>query len=130
MSEATGNATAELIRPDTPSAEELLSAAGAQITFGWCQNALALDRQGRQVEPWSSSACRWSPLGALLNVWHERRGTELDVLETAYAALALATGGRPEEWNAAPWRTKWHVVRAFNRARSYLPAARRQIKGG
>jgi hypothetical protein len=110
-----------------PSAERLLSEAAELIRRGWCQGALARDRKGREVEPWSESACRWSPLGALTRVWHERRGSELDVFEAAYAALALATGGRPEEWNAARWRSKRHVLRAFSRAGEYLPEAWRQL---
>lgn len=113
-----------------PSAEQLLAGAADLISRGWCQNALAEDRDGRQVEPWSESACSWSPLGALTRVWHERRGVEVEVFEVAYAALALATGGRPEEWNAARWRTKRHVLRAFARARRYLPEAWHQIRPG
>jgi hypothetical protein len=64
---------------------------------------------------------------ALTKVWHDRRGVELEVFEAAYAALALATGGRPEEWNAARWRSKRHVVRAFTRAREYLPEVWREL---
>ena len=52
------------------------------------------------------------------------------MLEIAYAAFTLATGGRPEEWSAAPWRTKWHVLSAFARARQNLPEARAQIRRG
>jgi hypothetical protein len=131
VSELTETATAdESPRRAPPNAEQLLTAAGELIAAGWCQNALAQDQYGRQVEPWSERACRWSPLGALTRVWHERRGVELDVFETAYAALALATGGRPEEWNSARWRTKRHVLRAFARARAYLPEAWEQIQSG
>jgi hypothetical protein len=122
--------TAGPTRPAPPSAERLLADAAQLIDGGWCQKALARDRNGREVEPWSHSACRWSPLGALTKVWHERRGVELDVFEAAYAALALATGGRPEEWNAARWRTKRHVLRAFAHAHEYLPEAWRQFSAG
>jgi hypothetical protein len=122
--------TAGQPRHAPPSAERLLAEAAALIAGGWSQKALARDRNGREVEPWSESACRWSPLGALTKVWHERRGVELEVFEAAYAALALATGGRPEEWNAARWRTKRHVLRAFAHAREYLPEALRQFNAG
>jgi hypothetical protein len=124
------------IRPTEPtaghrlaprSAERLLEEAAALVAAGWSQRALARDEHGREVEPWSESARRWSPLGALTRVWHDCRGTELDVFEAAYAALALATGGRPEEWNAARWRTQRHAVRAFARAREYVPDAWRQL---
>jgi hypothetical protein len=133
MSDVTQTTTAadpEPPRPAPPSADQLLRAAAELVASGWCQNALAEDAFGRQVEPWSPRATRWSPLGALTRVWHERRGVELEVFETAYAALALATGGRPEEWNGARWRTKRHVLRAFARARAYLPEAREQIQAG
>ena len=109
------------------SAELLLDAAAALVAVGWSQRALARDREGREVAPWSESACAWSPLGAMTRVWHDRRGEELEVFEAAYAALALATGGRPEEWNAARWRTQRHVVRAFARARGFLPEAWRRF---
>jgi hypothetical protein len=109
------------------SAELLLEEAAGLVAAGWSQRAPARDADGREVEPWSESARRWSPLGALTKVWHDRRGTELDVFEAAYAALALATGGRPEEWNAARWRTHRHVLRAFARARDYLPEAWREF---
>jgi hypothetical protein len=118
--------SAEATRP--PNAEQLLAGAAELIAKGWCQNSLAEDRDGRQVEPWSEAACRWSPLGALTRVWHERRGVEVEVFEVAYAALALATGGRPEEWNAARWRTRRHVLRAFARARRCVPQAWQQIR--
>ena len=113
-----------------PSAEQLLSRAADLIASGWSQNALARDEYGRQVEPWSPEASRWSPLGALTRVWHDDRGDELEVFEAAYAALAMATGGRPEEWNDARWRTKRHVLRAFSRARDYLPEAWQNLDTG
>jgi hypothetical protein len=129
VSETTESSrNAEATRRPLPNAEQLLAGAAELIERGWCQHALAEDQDGRQVEPWSESACRWSPLGALTRVWHERRGVEVEVFEVAYAALALATGGRPEEWNAARWRTKRHVLRAFARARRFLPHAWRQIR--
>lgn len=107
--------------------EQLLGRAAELVGRGWSQKALAEDRHGRRVEPWSRGAGRWSPLGALIRVWCESGGEGLDVLETAYTSLSLATGGRLEEWNAAPWRTQWHVLSAFARAREFLPEARRQV---
>lgn len=110
--------------------EQLLARAAALVRQGWCQRCLAEDRNGHPVEPWSESACRWSPLGALTKGWHESGGGTLEVFRVAYASLALATGGRLETWNAAPWRTKWHVLSAFYRARDYLPQARQQVRAG
>ena len=108
--------------------EVLLVRAAELVGRGWCQNALAEDLHGHQVEPWSEGACRWSPLGALIRASYKNRGG-IDVFEVASAALALATGGRLEEWNAAPWRTKWHVLSAFARAQEFLPQAREQVRG-
>jgi hypothetical protein len=108
--------------------EELLERASRLIAKGWCQRSLAEDLRGRQVEPWSESACRWSPLGALTSVWYESPGGALDVFQVAYAALSLVTGGRLEDWNAEPWRTKWHVLNAFDRARGHLTEAREEVE--
>ena len=98
------------------------------VARGWCQRAPAEDWRGRPVDPRSDSACRWSPLGALTRVWSESRGAGPDAFRTAWTALALATGGRPKDWNAAHWRTRAHVLRAFERARNLLPQARERIR--
>jgi hypothetical protein len=71
---------------------------------------------GRRVEPWSESARLWSPLGALLRAWYESPSSDVEAFRLAYVALANATGGRLEEWNAARWRTRRHVLSAFRRA--------------
>jgi hypothetical protein len=63
----------------------------------------------------------------MLAVWLERGNPRREVLEVAYAALGIATGGRPEEWGAAPWRTAWHVLSAFSRARQLVPQARGDV---
>lgn len=108
--------------------EELLARAAELVARGWSPAATAEDRLGRPVGPSSEGACRWSPVGAMQRAWSEGGGGPLEVFETVYLALTLATGGRLEEWNAAPWRTKWHVLRAFERARRNLPQAREQLK--
>jgi hypothetical protein len=107
---------------------ELLERASALVSSGWCQRGLAQDLDGRQVEPWSQSACSWSPLGALLGAWYERPDASRDAFVVAYTALALGTGGRLEEWNAARWRAHHHVRNAFDRAFAYLPDARRRVR--
>jgi hypothetical protein len=107
-----------------PNDDQLLVRATELVERGWSRTALAEDREGRQVEPWSEQASRWSPLGALISAWHEGGGGRIEEFDTAVRALSLATGGRTAEWNAVPWRTKWHVLSAFERARQYLPEAR------
>jgi hypothetical protein len=100
----------------------LLDESASLVARGWCQGVLAVDDDGRRVEPWSRSARRWSPLGALLRTWYESPNADADAFRIAYAALAGATGGRLEEWNAARWRTRRHVLNAFGRARIYVPS--------
>ena len=104
-------------------AVRLLEEAGLLVARGWCQAALAIDEDGRRVEPWNASARRWSPLGALLRAWYESPSADADAFRIAYTALAKATGGRLEEWNAARWRARRHVLNAFGRARAYVPSA-------
>jgi hypothetical protein len=98
------------------------------VARGWCRGALAESADGRPVAPWSRRACRWSPLGALTRAWLEAPVGRPEDLRAAYAALAIVTGGRPDEWNAASWRTRWHVLSAFGRARLALPDAREQTR--
>jgi len=105
----------------------LLDRAAELLEGGWCRRGLARDHAGRQVEPWSESARSWSLLGALLTAWYDDRTVDREAFESAYVALAIVTGGRVEEWNAARWRTKRHVLSAVARARVSLPIARLQV---
>jgi hypothetical protein len=100
----------------------LLEESGLLVARGWCQGSLAIDDDGRRVEPWSPSARRWSPLGALLRAWYESPSADAEAFRIAYTALANATGGRLEEWNAARWRAKRHVLNALGRARTHVPS--------
>lgn len=125
--ETADNGRRPMVRPEDL---QLLERGAELIARGWCQRALARDRAGRQVEPWSESAESWSPLGALLTAWYESKDPSRDAFEAAYTALALATGGRVEEWNGARWRTQRHVRSAFFRAHGHLAdAARRHVYG-
>jgi hypothetical protein len=103
-------------------AVRLLEESRLLIARGWCQGALAIDEDSRRVEPWSTSARRWSPLGPLLRAWYESPSADAEAFRIAYTALANATGGRLEEWNAARWRARRHVLNAFGRARAYVPS--------
>jgi hypothetical protein len=108
--------------------ERLLTRARELVVRGWCQAGLAQDRDGRIVEPWRSCARAWSPLGALLAALYLGSEGSLDSFRITYTCLALATGGRLEEWNAAPWRTQQHVLSAFDRARDFVPGVRRNLE--
>jgi hypothetical protein len=100
--------------------EAFLGQAARLIARGWSRSGLAEDRHGRKVEPWSDEAVAWSPLGALTRIWYESHGEAFTGFDAAYWSLSVATGGRLEEWNTARWRTQWHVVTAFERARNLL----------
>lgn len=120
------SASARLTAYDRPADERLLTQARELVRGGWCRSGLAMDRDGRQVEPWSAEACSWSPLGALMAAWFgSAEGHE--PFRVAYTALALATGGRLEEWNAARWRTQRHVLNAFIRAHVSLSQVRKSV---
>lgn len=112
----------EAERDSRAEGKRLLEESASLVGRGWCQGALAVDDDGRRVEPWSESAKRWSPLGALLRTWYESPSTHAEAFRLAYAALANAMGGRLEEWNAAPWRSRRHVLNAFGRARISIPS--------
>jgi hypothetical protein len=107
--------------------EHLLTRARTLVARGWSQSGLARDDEGRLVEPWRSCARSWSPLGALLAALYLGSEGSVDSFRIAYTCLALATGGRLEEWNAAPWRTQQHVLNAFERARDFVPGVRRNL---
>ena len=120
----------ELLTP-----ERLLAEAAARIVVGWCQKpgGGCATSSGRALE--RERLPLVAPRGAAF-VWFETAAERLDAFATAYTALALATGGRLEEWNAAPWRTKARA-RAFARAQSFGRSARaactapatRQLRG-
>lgn len=127
---APTDASSDRASPEVLTEDRLLALAADRVARGWCRASLAEDRHGRRVEPWSPSACRWSPLGAMLAVWLERGAPRPEVLEVAYSAFGIATGGRPEEWSAAPWRTAWHVLSALSRARGSVAEARERFAAG
>ena len=107
-----------------PLDEQLLLHAAELVARGWCREAPAEDMLGREVDPWSGAARRWTPLGALVRAWCDTGGDRIEAFTTAYLALALAVGGTVSDWNAEPWRTKEDATAALERAREHLPSAR------
>jgi hypothetical protein len=132
MKRATANAaTGDVLEPLLVEAQ-LLIAARALVSRGWCREAAAADRDGVQVAPTAASACRWSATGALDAVSHYRR-TALRSPEGIEAArtralLALAAVvGDVESWNRSPERTQADVLAALEDALALverLPDAR------
>jgi hypothetical protein len=106
-------------------AEQMLSDAHGLIVSGWCQGAGAVDEMGRQIEPSSAFARRWSAPGALERIWRRSGGDQDEVLqafERANLALAAAVRDVPQRWNDDPGRTRDEVLFALARAHRFLGA--------
>ena len=103
---------------------ELLDSARTLIERGWCQHAMARDRDNLGVEPSSAEACAWSASGAVLAAWSKTcpwpDSLDLDDVfhpfEHANLALAGSVPAATDEWNDARGRTREQVLRAFDRA--------------
>jgi hypothetical protein len=92
----------------------MMAEARERVATGWCQGAVAQDKEGRAVGPGSSDARRWSMLGALLASWD---GGPVEELGQAVTSLHRSTEQSPlEVWNDRPGRTQADVVAAFERA--------------
>lgn len=75
---------------------EILAQARALIDSGWCQRALARDRNGRMVDPLSDEATEFCPHGAIVRA----AGWDQGGLQAAYTRLRLALDGEPVgRWN-------------------------------
>jgi hypothetical protein len=71
---------------------EILAKARALIAErGWCQRALARDRNGRMVDPLSDEAAEFCPHGAIVRA----AGWDQSGLKAAYTRLRLALDGEP-----------------------------------
>jgi hypothetical protein len=104
-------------------AEQMLSDAYELVVSGWCQGAGAMDEMGREIEPSSAFARRWSAAGALERVWRRSRADQdeaLQAFERANLALAAAVKDVPQRWNDQPGRTHADVLLALNRAHRFL----------
>jgi hypothetical protein len=102
----------------------MMTAARERVVTGWCQGAVAQDKDGHAVGPGSSEARRWSILGALLASWD---GVRVEELGQAVTSMLTSTEQSPlEVWNDRPGRTQTDVVAAFERAIESL--ARREAE--
>ena len=94
-------------------AECWLGEAYELVERGWCRGASAEDGLGREVDPASDKAVRWSAAGALLAGW-KRSGIDdeiaLRALQIANLALAAAVKDIPTSWNDALGRRRDDVL--------------------
>jgi hypothetical protein len=127
VTEDRGNGAAACARVDIERCEissRMMTAARERVVAGWCQGAVAQDKDGHAVGPGSSEARRWSMLGALLASWD---GWPVEELGQAVTSLLTSTEQSPlEVWNDHPGRTQTDVVAAFERAIESL--ARREYE--
>ena len=100
-----------------PAAAEILRRAHDLVAFGWCQDVDARDASYRPVQPWSSQACYWSLLGALVAALDAPRGARLEspqlIAELRLALEALSetmTAWSLKDWNDDGGRTQGEVL--------------------
>jgi hypothetical protein len=100
-----------------PSATEILRRAHDLVAFGWCQGADATDARHQPVQPWSSDACCWSLLGALVAALDAPRDPGTDspelIAELRIALVAISetiTSWSLESWNDDAARTQQDVI--------------------
>lgn len=115
---------------------EILTAARAKIVQGWCQNNLAQDCNGKDINALNPNAVSWCAVGALSHAagcWSVAAKTNPDFSQTGWQALCQFSaanflssydpddiGWAVSKWNDNPARTKDDVLNAFDRAISAL----------
>jgi hypothetical protein len=101
---------------------EILREARRLIEASWCQGARAKDSGGRAIDPGSSDAVRFDPLGAIeraaLNLF---RGDGRYLVQNYYKGFyAIASGFHTHAaitgWNDHPVRRREDVLASFERA--------------
>lgn len=96
---------------------DLLHEAGVLVGRGWCQDAVARDASGGEVDACAPDAVEWSLLGALQAAAFGDSSTEITDIGVAVAAIAqlIADPSLPD-WNDVPTRTRLDVVDLLARA--------------
>ena len=86
---------------------ETLKAAREQIVTEdrWCQNALAIDKDGFQISPRADKACRWCIIGAI-----EAVQENMDITCKTIAFLDKRLGCDVEHFNDSPLTTYQDVI--------------------
>lgn len=103
-------------RPATPAG--ILRAAKAKIAHSqdWIRGYLALNEEGRTVDPNNPTACKFCMMGALYNVAEPQpSANQMTIADAAFAALYDVTGGT-STFNDHPATTHAEVLDAFDRA--------------
>jgi hypothetical protein len=104
-------------------AEQMLCEAYELVLSGWCQGTDAQDELGRDIEPSSAFARRWSAAGALERVWRRMAGDDdlgIEAFGRANLALAGTVRGVPRKWNDSEERTRDDVLIALGQARALV----------
>lgn len=55
---------------------DVLYRAKQLLEIGWCDGALAVDKDGHDVEPWSEKAVKWCEVGAVKAVTHHLENSD------------------------------------------------------
>jgi hypothetical protein len=128
----------DALRAEPDLGAHLILMAHALVQQGWCKGALALDEDGKPVDPAHHSARRWSASGALDVAWRDltKLGHDPEALRSGFERADLALGAEMGEtiagWNDAPGRSQGEVLEAFEKAlaRAQRLAQRGESNGG
>lgn len=82
----------------------------------WCKGHLAVDANGRTVEPTSPRACRWCLLGALEACYAAAPSVPYRALRDAVREVCEVSGGYPAWFNDAPCTTHEDILAVARKA--------------
>lgn len=100
---------------------EILTAARAKVSQGWCRGANARDTEGRPCQIASPDAVQWCVAGSVYAAL-DPNGEHSDAL--ALIRQHIPTGGLwdIQQWNDAEERTPAEVLDLFDRVLGECPA--------
>ena len=105
---------------------EILEGAIETIKSGWTQGQLAVDSDGKEVDPTSSAAVQWCILGSLRKAAQIDGDTWKDIAASSkyFPAWAQAKetlynilGGPLSDWNDEEYRTREDILQLLEKAR-------------
>lgn len=104
--------------PTDLTTKQVLIGARALVAAGWTQEVYATDEHGTNVDPLSSSACRFCCLGAIARVMEIADVGNGQLADDVPATVSLekAAGRNIPSFNDALGRTKEQVLAVFDQA--------------